>query len=113
MLEAVGNAERERAAAPGEAPLSEWEVTRIKPDYAPNLTTQVLLANSDEAKAALQVTVSRLSITSNNNLDEVQNAIHSHLVHVRSSSILDPADPQHLSQSPWESALKGYDLFRG
>ena len=55
LLEAVGNAERERAATPSEAPLSEWEVTRIKPDYGTHLTTQVLLANSEEAKAALQV----------------------------------------------------------
>lgn len=55
LLHAVGNAERERAAAPSEAPLSEWEVTRIKPDFGAHLTTQVLLANSDEAKAALQV----------------------------------------------------------
>ena len=55
LLEAVGNAERERAATPTEAPLSEWEVTRIKPDYGSHLTTQVLLANSEEAKAALQV----------------------------------------------------------
>lgn len=51
----MGNAEREKAATPSEAPLSEWEVTRIKPDYGTHLTTQVLLANSDEAKAALQV----------------------------------------------------------
>ena len=55
LLEVVGNAEREKAATPAEAPLSEWEVTRIKPDYGSHLTTQVLLANSDEAKAALQV----------------------------------------------------------
>lgn len=55
-MEAVGNAERERAASPGEAPLGEWEATRIKPDYGSHLTTQVLLANSEEAKTALQVT---------------------------------------------------------
>ncbi len=55
LLEVVGNAEREKAATPQEAPLSEWEVTKIKLDYGTHLTTQVLLANSDEAKAALQV----------------------------------------------------------
>ena len=58
LLEVVGNAEREKAATPSEAPLSEWEVTRIKPDYGTHLTTQVQLANSDEAKAALQVGLS-------------------------------------------------------
>ena len=55
LMEAVANAERERAAAPSEVPLGEWEATRIKPDYGTHLTTQVLLANAEEAKAALQV----------------------------------------------------------
>lgn len=55
LMSAVGSAERERAAAPGEVPLGEWEATRIKPEYGPHLTSQALLANSEEAKAALQV----------------------------------------------------------
>ena len=55
LLEAVGNAERERAAAPGEAPLGEWEAIRIRPDLNAPLTSQALLASSIDAKAAIQV----------------------------------------------------------
>lgn len=55
LIGAVANAERERAAMPGEVPVCEWEAVRIKPDYSTHLTTQALLANSEEAKTALQV----------------------------------------------------------
>ena len=55
LLSAVAAAERERAAAPGEAPLGEWAAVRIRPDAAAPLTTQALLASSEEAQAALQV----------------------------------------------------------
>lgn len=54
LLSAVAAAERERAAAPGEAPLREWAAVRIRPDAAAPLTTQALLASSEEAQAALQ-----------------------------------------------------------
>ena len=54
LLGAVAAAERERAAAPGEAPLGEWAAVRVRPDAAAPLTTQALLASSEEAQAALQ-----------------------------------------------------------
>ena len=54
LLSAVAAAERERAAAPGEAPLGDWAAVRIRPDAAAPLATQALLAGSDDAQAALQ-----------------------------------------------------------
>ncbi len=54
LLSAVAAAERERAAAPGEAPLGDWAAVRIRPDAAAPLATQALLARSDDAQAALQ-----------------------------------------------------------
>lgn len=55
LLEAVGNAERERAAAPDEVPLGEWEAVRVRPDCNAPLISQALLANAEEAKSLLQV----------------------------------------------------------
>lgn len=55
LLEAVANAERERAAAPDEVPLGEWVALRVRPDCNAPLISQALLANSDEAKDVLQV----------------------------------------------------------
>ncbi|KAK9915634.1 hypothetical protein WJX75_001835 [Coccomyxa subellipsoidea] len=54
LLEAVGNAERERAAAPDEVPLGEWEAVRVRPDCNAPLISQALLANAEEAKSLLQ-----------------------------------------------------------
>lgn len=54
-MEAVGNAERERAAAPDEVPLGEWEAVRVRPDCNVPLISQALLANAEEAKSLLQV----------------------------------------------------------
>ncbi|KAK9822709.1 hypothetical protein WJX81_005943 [Elliptochloris bilobata] len=54
LLRAVAAAERERAAAPGEAPLGQWAAVRIRSHAAAPLTTQALLASSEEAQAALQ-----------------------------------------------------------
>jgi hypothetical protein len=54
LLEAVGNAERERAAAPDEVPLGEWPALRVRPDCNAPLTSQALLASSEEAKSLLQ-----------------------------------------------------------
>ena len=54
LLEAVGNAERERAAAPDEVPLGEWEALRVRPAPDAPLTSQALLADSDEARGLLQ-----------------------------------------------------------
>jgi hypothetical protein len=55
LLEAVGNAERERAAVPDEVPLGEWEAVRVRPDCNAPLISQALLANAEEAKSLLQV----------------------------------------------------------
>jgi hypothetical protein len=55
LLEAVANAERERAAAPDEVPLGEWEAVRVRPDCNAPLLSQALLSNSDEAKDVLKV----------------------------------------------------------
>ena len=55
LLEAVANAERERAAAPDEVPLGEWEALRVRPAPDAPLTSQALLASSDEAQGLLQV----------------------------------------------------------
>lgn len=55
LLEAVGNAERERAAAPDEVPLGEWEAVRVRPDCNAPLISQALLTNAEEAKSLLQV----------------------------------------------------------
>ena len=55
LLAFVTNAEREKSAAADQTPIQEWEVTRIMPDYGTQLTSQALLANSEEAKEALQV----------------------------------------------------------
>lgn len=54
LLEQVAAAERERAAAPGEAPLGEWEALRVRPDHDGALTSQALLASSEEAQDLLQ-----------------------------------------------------------
>ena len=44
LLEAVTDAERERSAAPGEVPLGEWAVFRVRPSLAlHSLTTQLQL----------------------------------------------------------------------
>lgn len=49
LLEAVSNAERERAAAPDELPLGEWTAFRVKPNLATqSLTTQLQLTNSGQ-----------------------------------------------------------------
>ena len=50
----MGNAERERAAAPDEVPLGEWPALRVRPDCNAPLTSQALLASSDEAKRLVQ-----------------------------------------------------------
>lgn len=55
LLEMMTNAEREIAAGANQTPIYEWEVTKIKPEFGTQLTSQVLLANSEEAKEALQV----------------------------------------------------------
>lgn len=57
LLEAVANAERERAASPSESPLGEWEVIRIRPDLdlSVQLRSQALLSSPQEARDALQV----------------------------------------------------------
>lgn len=55
LLEAVGNAERERAAAPDEVPLGEWEAVRVRPDCNAPLISQALLTNAEEAKSLLLV----------------------------------------------------------
>ena len=54
LLEQVASAERERAAAPDEVPLGEWEALRVRPDYGSTLTSQALLASSAEAQDLLQ-----------------------------------------------------------
>ena len=61
LLEAVGNAERERAAAPDEVPLGEWEAVRVRPDCNAPLISQALLASAEEAKSLLQVGILILS----------------------------------------------------
>ena len=54
LLDQVASAERERAAAPDEVPLGEWEAMRVRPDYDGALTSQALLASSQEAQDLLQ-----------------------------------------------------------
>ena len=54
LLDQVANAERERAAAPDEVPLGQWEAVRVRPDFDAALTSQALLASSEEAKDVLQ-----------------------------------------------------------
>ena len=54
LLDQVANAERERAAAPDEVPLGQWEAVRVRPDHDAALTSQALLASSEEAKDVLQ-----------------------------------------------------------
>lgn len=54
LLDQVANAERERAATPDEVPLGQWEAVRVRPDYDAALTSQALLASSEEAKDILQ-----------------------------------------------------------
>ncbi len=54
LLDQVASAERERAAAPDEVPLGEWEAMRVRPDYDGALTSQALLASSEEAQDLLQ-----------------------------------------------------------
>ena len=61
LLDLMTNAEREKAAAVNQTPIYEWEVTRIRPDYGTQLTSQALLSNSQEAKEALQVQLGFLS----------------------------------------------------
>ena len=47
LLEAVDNAERERAAAPDEVPLGEWTAFRVRPNLtSQSLTTQLQLTSS-------------------------------------------------------------------
>jgi hypothetical protein len=55
LLEAVANAERERASSPGEAPLGEWEAWRVRPRYGGSLTSQALLENAEQARQLLEV----------------------------------------------------------
>ena len=54
LLDQVASAERERAAAPDEVPLGQWEAMRVRPDYDGALTSQALLASSEEAQDLLQ-----------------------------------------------------------
>ena len=54
ITKVVAAAERERSAAADESPLGEWGAVRIRPAFASALTSQALLANSEEARAALQ-----------------------------------------------------------
>ena len=54
LLDQVASAEREHAAAPDEVPLGEWEAMRVRPDYDGALTSQALLASSEEAQDLLQ-----------------------------------------------------------
>ena len=54
MLDQIASAERERAAAPDEVPLGEWEAMRVRPDYDGALTSQALLVSSQEAQDLLQ-----------------------------------------------------------
>ena len=58
LLEQVAAAERERAAAPGESPLGEWEAVRVRPAHDGALTSQALLASSEEAQDILQASSS-------------------------------------------------------
>ena len=54
LLDQVASAERERAAAPDEVPFGQWEAVRVRPDYDAALTSQALLASSEEANDVLQ-----------------------------------------------------------
>ena len=54
LLDQVASAERERAAAPDEVPLGQWEAVRVRPDFDAALTSQAALASSEEANAVLQ-----------------------------------------------------------
>ena len=63
LIEVMTQAEREKAAAMEQVPIHEWEVTRVRPDYGTQLTSQALLADSDEAKEVLQVRSWLLKIT--------------------------------------------------
>ncbi|KAL0040215.1 hypothetical protein WJX77_000548 [Trebouxia sp. C0004] len=72
LLEAVNNAERERAAAPDEVPLGEWTAFRVKPSLTSHsLTTQLQLTNSvsnseqgEGSSSAAEGSTRRLVLTS-------------------------------------------------
>ena len=56
LLDAVGNAERERAAAPNEVPLGEWAAFRVRPNPAlQSLTAQLQLTDQPSQPAQVSV----------------------------------------------------------
>lgn len=55
LLEAVSNAERERAAAPNEVPLGEWSAFRVRPSLTlQSLTTQLQLPTTPSTSAQVR-----------------------------------------------------------
>lgn len=58
LLEAVNNAERERAAAPDEVPLGEWTAVRVRPSLAAqSLTSQLQLAHHSSPSGQVSIRI--------------------------------------------------------
>ena len=77
LLEAVSNAERERAAAPDEVPLGEWTAFRVRPSLTlQSLTTQLQLTITHSPSAQVRRATAAFAFSCRFSSDKPMSLLH-------------------------------------